>query len=188
MERLWRRARGARVTRARYSLATGLLLLGVSIAFAALTSSAAAQGAEQTTPADFDYTFEMPGQPTLQHIHAAVHMDSAGKITATIDYLNRDELSPFCGGLVVGVYSADGSLLQVFTTPIRCTPAMGANGNNPGEPWRRHFTWSAELREEYVPRASILDVRAVATGDVKVITDDQAREALEKRTAVVSSY
>jgi hypothetical protein len=137
---------------------------------------------------DFDYTFEMPGQPALQHVHAAVHMDSSGKLTATIDYLNRDELSPFCGGLVVGVYSADGALLQVFTTPIRCAPAMGANGKNRGVPSRQHFAWNAVLRSEYVTRASILDVRAVATGDVKVITDEQAREALEKRTAVVSSF
>ena len=181
-------ARGARASGTRSRLTKAIATLGVTVACAMAAPGAPAQSAAQATASDFDYTFEMPGQPTLQNIHAAVHMDSAGKITATIDYLNRDELSPFCGGLVVGIYSADGSLLQVFTTPIRCTPAMGANGNNPGEPWRRHFTWSAELRAEYVPRATIVDVRAVATGDVKVITDEQAREALEKRTSVVSSY
>lgn len=138
--------------------------------------------------ASFDYTFEMPGQPALQDIHAVVRMDSTGKIEATIDYENRDDLSPFCGGLVIGAYTAEGKLLQVFTTPIRCTPAMGANGNNPGQPWKRHFTWSARLRQAYVPSARIIDVRAVATGDVKVITEKQAREALEKRTSVVSTF
>jgi hypothetical protein len=136
----------------------------------------------------FDYTFEMPGQPTLQHMHASIRMDETGKLGGSIDYENRDNLSPFCGGIVAGVYGADGTLLQTFTSPIRCTPAVGANGNNEGEPWRRHFDWTAQLREEYVPRAAILDVRAVATGDVKVITADQARQALAKRTGVVSSF
>ena len=166
--------------------------LGAILVLATIAPDAPAQTSAQSAPeaalATFDYTFEMPGQPTLQHIHAAIHMDSTGRIAGTIDYLNRDDLSPFCGGIVIGAYTADGTLLQVFTTPIRCTPAMGANGNNPGEPWKRHFTWSAQLREEYAPRARILDVRAVATGDVKVITDDEASEALEKRTAVVSSF
>jgi hypothetical protein len=146
------------------------------------------QSSAKSAPASFEYTFEMPGQPALQHIHVAIHMDSMGQIAGTIDYLNRDDLSPFCGGIVVGAYADDGTLLQLFTTPIRCTPAMGADGNNPGEPWRRHFTWQAQLREVYATRARILDVRAVATGDVKVITDDQARVALEKRTSVVSSF
>lgn len=173
---MWVRALGAAI------------LLGLAAPGVAAQVGAGSQRDAQNAPASFEYTFEMPGQPALQHMHAAVHMDSTGRIAGTIDYLNRDELSPFCGGIVVGAYAADGTLLQLFTTPIRCTPAMGANGNNPGEPWRRHFTWSAQLREEYVPRARILDVRAIATGDVKVITDDQAREALEKRTSVVSSF
>ena len=164
------------------------VLLGLVARGAAAQVDRGSQSGTQTASASFEYTFEMPGQPALQHMHAAIHMDSTGRVAGTIDYLNRDELSPFCGGVVVGAYAADGTLLQLFTTPIRCTPAMGANGNNPGEPWRRHFTWSAQLREEYVSRARILDVRAVATGDVKVITDDQAREALEKRTSVVSSF
>ncbi len=151
------------------------------IALAAYAPRAAGQ-------ASFDYTFEMPGQPALQNIHAVVHMDSTGKLDATIDYENRDDLSPFCGGIVIGAYTADGTLLQAFTTPIRCTPAMGANGNNPGQPWKRHFTWSARLREEYVARADIIDVRAVAAGDVKVITQEEARRALEKRTSVVSTF
>lgn len=156
------------------------------LAAAILTLAAFAPGA--AGQASFDYTFEMPGQPTLQNVHAVVHMDSTGKLDATIDYENRDDLSPFCGGIVIGAYTAEGMLLQVFTTPIRCTPAMGANGNNPGQPWKRHFTWSARLRGDYVPRARILDVRAVATGDVKVITDEEARQALEKRTSVVSTF
>jgi hypothetical protein len=151
------------------------------IALAAYAPGAAGQ-------ASFDYTFEMPGQPTLQNIHAVVKMDSTGKLDATIDYENRDDLSPFCGGIVIGAYTAEGTLLQTFTTPIRCTPAMGANGNNPGQPWKRHFTWSARLREEYIARADIIDVRAVATGDVKVITEAEARQALEKRTSVVSTF
>lgn len=173
---------------ARRSSGVPLRTLGAIFVFATIAPGVMAQTAPPLPPASFDYTFEMPGQPALQHMHAAIHMDSTGKIAGTIDYLNRDKLSPFCGGLVVGAYAADGTLLQVFTTPIRCTPAMGANGNNPGEPWRRHFSWSAQLREEYVSRAEIVDVRAVATGDVKVITDDQARAALEKRTGVVSSF
>jgi hypothetical protein len=165
-----------------------IVLLGMAAPGAAAQTDTAPRSGAEPAPTSFEYTFEMPGQPALQHIQAAIHMDSTGRIAGTIDYLNRDELSPFCGGIVVGAYAADGTLLQVFTTPIRCTPAMGANGNNPGEPWRRHFTWSAQLRQEYVPRAQILDARAVATGDVKVITDDQAREALQKRTGVVSSF
>ena len=173
---MWVRALGATI------------LLGLVAPGVAAQEGAGSQSDAQTAQASFEYTFEMPGQPALQHMHAAVNMDSTGRIAGSVDYSNRDELSPFCGGIVVGAYAADGTLLQLFTTPIRCTPAMGANGNNPGEPWRRHFTWSAQLREEYVPRARILDVRAVATGDVKVITDDQAREALEKRTSVVSSF
>lgn len=176
-----------RSTVLRWVPALGAVLFLATTAPNALTQTSA-QSAPEAAPATFDYTFEMPGQPALQHIHAAIHMDSTGRIAGTIDYLNRDDLSPFCGGIVVGAYAADGTLLQIFTTPIRCTPAMGANGNNPGEPWKRHFTWSAQLREEYVTRGRILDVRAVATGDVKVITDDQAREALQKRTAVVSSF
>lgn len=176
--------RSACARRTRSWLASWAPALGAAIALAAVAPGLGAQAA----PATFDYTFEMPGQPTLQHIHAVVRMDSSGKIAGTIDYENRDDLSPFCGAIVTGVYTSDGTLLQVFTSPIRCTPAMGANGNNPGEPWKRHFTWSAQLREKYVPRAAILDVRAVATGDVKVITDDEAREALEKRTGVVSSF
>lgn len=178
-------ARGARaagdVGRARSRLR---VWLGGAAALVALAVSAPRAAGQ----ASFDYTFEMPGQPALQDIHAVVHMDSTGKLDATIDYENRDDLSPFCGGIVIGAYTADGTLLQVFTTPIRCTPAMGANGNNPGQPWKRHFTWSARLREDYVPRAGIIDVRAVATGDVKVITDEEARKALEKRTSVVSTY
>jgi len=181
-------ARAARTGGSRSLLAAILPVLGAIIALATIAPDTAAQSAQAAAPAAFDYTFEMPGQPALQQVHAALQMDSTGRIVGTIDYLNRDELSPFCGGLVVGVYSADGTLLQLFTTPIRCTPAMGANGNNPGEPWKRHFTWNAQIRAEYVARASILDVRAVATGDVKVITNEQAREALEKRTAVVSSF
>jgi len=179
-------------THPRSMLSRWVPALGAILALATIALDAHAQtstqSAPEAAPATFDYTFEMPGQPTLQNIHVAIHMDSTGRIAGTIDYLNRDDLSPFCGGIVIGAYAADGTLLQVFTTPIRCTPAMGANGNNPGEPWKRHFTWSAQLREEYVPRAQILDVRAVATGDVKVITDDQAREALEKRTSVVSTF
>jgi hypothetical protein len=136
----------------------------------------------------FDYTFDMPGQPALQHIRASIRMDETGRLGGSIDYENRDNLSPFCGGIVAGVYGSDGTLLQLFTSPIRCTPAMGANGENAGEPWRRHFTWTGQLREEYVPRAAILDVRAVATGDVKVITAEQAREALQRRTGEVSRF
>lgn len=185
-------ASGAGGSRPRPPLQRWVAALGAILVLATIALDAHAQTSAQSTPeaapATFDYTFEMPGQPALQSIHAAINMDSTGRIAGTIDYLNRDDLSPFCGGIVVGAYAADGTVLQVFTTPIRCTPAMGANGNNPGEPWKRHFTWSAQLREEYVPRARILDVRAVATGDVKVITDDQAREALQKRTAVVSSF
>lgn len=168
--------------------------LGAVIVLTAIAPGAAAQDSAQATQvgqqekATFDYTFEMPGQPARQNIHAVVRMDSTGKVDATMDYENRDDLSPFCGGIVIGAYTADGTLLQLFTTPIRCTPAMGANGNNPGEPWKRHFTWNAQLREEYAQRAAILDVRAVATGDVKVITTEQAREALARRTAVVSSF
>lgn len=158
--------------------------IGIVAAVVALVGYAPAAAGQ----ASFDYTFEMPGQPALQDIHAVVEMDSTGKLQATIDYENRDDLSPFCGGLVIGVYTAEGKLLQVFTTPIRCTPAMGANGNNPGQPWKRHFTWSARLREDYVPSARIIDVRAVATGDVKVITEKEAREALEKRTSEVSTF
>jgi hypothetical protein len=181
-------AAGAWNRAVRRALGAGKTVLGAIVAAAMIAPGAFGQSEAATAPATFEYTFEMPGQPTLQHIHAAIRMDSTGKLFGTIDYLNRDELSPFCGGLVVGAYTADGTLLQLFTTPIRCTPAMGANGNNPGEPWQRHFTWHAQLRAEYAPRARILDVRAVATGDVKVITDKEAREALEKRTSVVSSF
>ncbi len=165
----------------RRDVRAALAAIGALVALALAAPRAAGQ-------ASFDYTFEMPGQPALQDVHAVVRMDSTGKLEATIDYENRDDLSPFCGGLVIGAYSADGTLLQLFTTPIRCTPAMGANGNDPGQPWKRHFTWSARLRNDYVARASILDVRAVATGDVKVITDEEAREALGKRTSVVSRF
>ncbi|HEU6452661.1 MAG TPA: hypothetical protein VFT57_14675 [Gemmatimonadaceae bacterium] len=162
--------------------------VGVWLRGAAAIVALAVYAPRAAGQASFDYTFEMPGQPALQDIHAVVHMDSTGKLDATIDYENRDDLSPFCGGIVIGAYTAEGTLLQVFTTPIRCTPAMGANGKNPGQPWKRHFTWSASLREDYVPRASIIDVRAVATGDVKVITDEEARKALEQRTSVVSTF
>jgi hypothetical protein len=161
-----------------------LRVTAAAVAVAALAIAAPGAAGQ----ASFDYTFEMPSQPTLQNVHAVVRMDSTGRLDALIDYENRDELSPFCSGLVIGVYTADGTLLQLFTTPIRCTPAMGANGNNPGEPWKRHFTWNARLRTDYVATASIIDVRAVATGDVKVITDAEARQALEKRTSVVSKF
>lgn len=163
-------------------LCAAAALMGGAMASAVAPRAAAGQASL------FDYTFEMPAQPTLQNVHVVVRMDSTGMLAATIDYENRDELSPFCAGLVIGVYKADGALLQLFTTPVRCTPAMGANGNNPGEPWKRHFTWNARLRPDYAASASIIDVRAVSTGDVKVITDQQAREALEKRTSVVSSF
>ena len=136
----------------------------------------------------FDYTFDMPGQPAFQHIHASIRMDESGKVGGWLSYENRDELSPFCGGIVAGVYGSDGTLVQVFTSPIQCIPAMGANGKNVGEPARRRLAWSAQLREDYLPRAAILDVRAVTTGDAKVITAEQAREALEKRTSVVSRF
>ena len=45
----------------------------------------------------------------------------------------------------------------------------------------------ARAREEPLS-AAILDVRAVVTGDAKVITAEQAREALQKRTGVVSQF
>lgn len=136
----------------------------------------------------FDYTFDLPGQPAFQHIHASIRMDASGKVGGSLAYENRDELSPFCGAIVAGVYGSDGTLLQLFTSPIQCIPAMGANGKNIGEPARRRVAWSAQLREDYVPRAAILDVRAVTTGDAKVITAEQAREALEKQTSVVSKF
>lgn len=136
----------------------------------------------------FDYVFDMPGQPALQHLHASIRMDETGKIGGWLAYENRDNLSPFCGGVVAGVYSSDGALLQLFTSPVQCIPAMGANGKNVGEPAERRVAWSAQLRAELVPRAAILDVRAVVTGDAKVITAEQAREALQKRTGVVSQF
>lgn len=136
----------------------------------------------------FDYTFDMPGQPALQHLHATLGMDETGRIGGWLSYENRDNLSPYCSGIVAGVYGSDGTLLQLFTSPIQCIPAMGANGKNVGEPSERRIPWSAQLRAELVPRAVILDVRAVATGDAKMITPEQARSALEKRTGVVSHF
>ena len=136
----------------------------------------------------FDYTFDMPGQPALQHLHATISMDETGRIGGWLAYENRDNLSPYCSAIVAGVYGSDGTLLQVFTSPIRCVPAMGANGKNVGQPSTRRLPWSAQLRAELVSRAAILDVRAVATGDVKVITAAQAREALKQRTSVVSQF
>lgn len=136
----------------------------------------------------FDYTFDMPGQPAFQHLHATLRMDETGKIGGWLAFENRDELSPFCSGIVAGVYGSDGTLLQLFTSPIQCIPAMGANGKHVGEPATRRVAWSAQLRAELVARAVILDVRAVSTGGAKVITAEQAREALEKRTSVVSQF
>jgi len=136
----------------------------------------------------FDYTFAMPGQPALQHMHAVVRMDDTGKVGGSISYQNKDYLSPFCGAIVAGVYTAEGTLLQEFASPVECVRARSSSGKDADVVATRNVQWLVQLRADLVTRAQILDVRAVSTKGVKVITPQEARAALEKSINVVSEY
>jgi hypothetical protein len=135
----------------------------------------------------FKYSFSMPEHPERQHIVAMIRMDKTGKIGGSIVYNNEYEGS-FCGGIVVGAYDANGTLLQAFASPTNCANGTAQNKNHPGEPVAKRVAWSTQVRGDLVPRLGLLDVRAVATYNQPVITQAQAREALDQRVTVVSTF